>query len=402
MASVTSTGYSLKNQNQWFADEQALYLAIDPKWNLDPSTPDGLKIASDAEIFANLDEVGQLAYNSKDPNKAKDVDLDIVSFITGTIRTKGTSSSVVLTLGGVVGTVVLAGKIVESATDVTQWTTDATVTIGGGGTITVNATAVAVGATQANTATITKIVSTVGGWQTVTNLVVATPGTAVENDAKLRARRNLSVSKPGNNQIDSLLGLLLDTTSTPDVRRAVVYENFTGAVDANGLPAHSIAPIVDGGTDAAVALSIFRKKNPGCALYAAGTSVVVPDVFDLYPSNTKTITFSRPIYVDIIVVVSVTDDGSLPGTAAQEIEDAIISYAGGTLTDPECGFNTLGFDIGEDVPISRMYTPINSVIGKYGNSYVSTLTLQGLSSNVTIAFNQLSRWTNANVTVGVV
>lgn len=401
MGTLTENGYQIKNQNDWFADEQALYVAIDPNWNLDPSSPDGLKIASDSEIFANLDEIGQQAYNSKDPNKAKGQDLNAVSFITGTIRNQGTAGNVELTLTGVSGTVIIAGKIVESAVDGSQWSTDSAVTIGVGGTVTVNATALEVGATQASAGTITRIVSTVGGWQSVTNLTVAQAGEARENDAQLRQRRTLSVGKPGNNQIDSLLGELLDQNATPDVRRAVVYENFTGVVDANGLPAHSEAPIVDGGTDADVALSIFRKKNPGCALYAAGTSVVVNGVYDKYVSNAKDITFSRPVYVDMIIAVTVTNDGTLPNNADQLIKDAILSYAGGTLTDPECGFNTLGFDIGEDVPVSRINTPVNSVIGVYGNSYLTGLTVNALlfGQSVPIAFNELSQWTDANITV---
>ncbi len=401
MGTLTDNGYVIKNQNEWFADEEALYLGIDPNWNLDPSTPDGLKIASDAEIFANLDEIGQRAYNARDPNKAKDQDLDVVSFITGTIRSQGTASNVELTLGGVAGTVIIAGRIVESVVDGSRWSTDTAATIGVGGTVTVNATALNVGATQASVGTITRIVSTVGGWQSVNNLTVAQAGEARENNPQLRQRRTLSVGRPGANQIDSLLGQLLDQTMTPNVRRAVVPENFTGVTDANGLPPHSIAPIVDGGTDADVALSIFRKKNPGCTLYAAGTSVVVPGVYDKYISNSKDITFSRPVYVDMIITVTVTNDGSLPNNADQLIKDAIISYAGGTLTDPECGFNTLGFDIGENVPVSRINTPVNSVIGVYGNSYLTGLTVNTLlfGQSVPIAFNELSQWTDANITV---
>ena len=61
MAEITSTGYQLKTQNEWFDEERQLYLDIDPLWNLDPSTPDGLKLAHDAEVFGALDEIGQQA-----------------------------------------------------------------------------------------------------------------------------------------------------------------------------------------------------------------------------------------------------------------------------------------------------------------------------------------------------
>lgn len=399
MADLTPTGYVIKTQNEWFAEERALYLDIDPKWNLDPSTPDGLKLASDAETWANLDEIGQRAYNSKDPNKAKGVDLNIVCSLTGTIRSQGTPSNVTLTLGGVPGTVIIAGRLVESAVDGSQWRTDTNVTIGGGGTVSVNATCTVNGATSASIGTITRIVNTIGGWQTVTNSTVATPGTNVQNDSSLRLERAKSVSRPGNNQVDNMLGEIFATSG---VRRAVVYENFTGAVDANGLPAHSVAPIVDGGTDADVALAVFRKKNPGCSLHASGTPVTVLNVFDKYPSNKKDITFSRPTYIDMIVAVTVQNDGTLPNDADERIKAAILNYAAGELVAAECGFNVLGFDIGEEVPVSRIYTPVNQVIGQFGNSYITGLTVNTLSGGqVAIAFNELSRWTDANITVVV-
>ena len=397
MASLTPTGYVLKTQNDWYAQERQLYIDIDPKWNLDPSTPDGLKLASDAEIWANLDEIGQRAYNSKDPNKAKGVDLNIICSLTGTIRSQGTPSNVELTLGGVPGTVIIAGKLVESTVDGSQWRTDTNVTIGGGGTVSVTATCTVNGATQASIGTLTRIVSTVGGWQTVTNASVATPGTNRQNDSSLRLERAKAVARPGSNQIDNMLGEIFAVSG---VRRAIVLENFTGVVDANGLPAHSEAPIVDGGTDADVALAIFRKKNPGCALHAAGTPVTVTDVFDKYPSNKKDITFSRPNYVDMIVAVTIQNDGSLPNDADEQIKQAILDYSAGDLVAAECGFNVLGFDIGEEVPVSRIYTPINQVIGRYGNAYVTGLVVNTLTiGQVPIAFNELSRWTDANITV---
>lgn len=399
MAEITDEGYILKNQNEWFADEESLYLAIDANWNLDPSTPDGLKLASDAEIFANLDELGQQAYNSKDPTKAKGVDLNIVSSITGTVRKEGTKSNVELTLGGVPGTIINAGEIIESIVDSSQWSTDTSVTIDPGGTIVVQATALIEGATQASIGTLTRIVATVGGWQTVTNLTVATPGTNVETDAQLRLRRSLEVSQPGNNQIDNMIAEIFPIDG---VRRVVIPENFTNDTDINGLPPHSEAPIVDGGVDADVALAIFRTKNPGCALHPAGTPVIVPGVFDKFPSNTKTITFSRPIFIDMIVTVNITSDGTLPEDVDTQIKQAIIDYTAGELISVDCGFNVLGFDIGEDVPVSRIYTPVNQVIGQFGNSFITGLTLQGNILNVNIAFNELSRWTLDNITVAII
>lgn len=399
MAEITNEGYLAKTENQYFDEERQLYLDIDPEWNVDPSTPDGLKIAHDAEIFTNLDEALQFAYNSKDPNKARGVDLDIVSAITGTFRDLGSPSNVDVILGGVIGAVILAGKTIESPVDGSQWTIDTTVTIGGGGTIAATATNIVSGATQADIATITTIVDTVGGWQTVTNPNVATPGTNIQSDAQLRLERALSVGGPGTNQIDSIIGVVFDVD---DVRRVRVYENFEDVIQPiTGLTPHSLAVVVDGGVNEDIAQAIFTKRSTGVTQFQVGTPVNVVVQSAKYPQQVTEIKFSRPTAVDMIVTVTIQSDGSLPNDTDEQIEQAILNYAAGSLVDPECGFNQLGFDIGEDVVLSRLYTPINSVIGSFGNSYVLGLTLQGGTSNITIDFDELSRWTDVNITVTI-
>ena len=398
MAEITDKGFISKTENEYFDEERRLYLDIDSNWNIDPSSPDGLKIASDAEIFANLDESLQYAYNSKDPNKSRNVELDIVSAITGTFRDLGSPSNVNITIGGVSGTVILSGKLIESPVDGSQWTVDTTVTIGVGGTVDTTATCTVNGSTQADVNSITNIVNTVGGWQTVTNTAVATPGANVQTDAQLRLERALSVGKPGTNQVDSIIGVVY---GVDDVRRVRVYENETDVVDANGLPGHSLAVIVDGGVNEDIAQAIYSKRSTGVTQFQAGTPVDVLVQSEKYPQQSTNIKFSRPTYIDIIVTVTVQSDGSLPNDADDQIKQAILDYSQGSLVNPECGFNQLGFGIGEDVVLSRLYTPINSVIGSYGNSYVLGLTLQGGSSNIPIDFDELSRWTDLNITVTV-
>lgn len=402
MAEVTTTGYKLKTQNEWFDEEKQLYLEIDPLWNLDPSTPDGLKMAHDAEIFSALDEVLQQAYNSKDPNKASGYDLDTVSALTGTVRSKGTPSNITgAILTGVPGTVVPAGTRFKSSTTGTVWTLDQTWTLDVSGTASVALTCTITGPTEADVNTVTQIVDTVGGLTSVNNPTPATPGTDIESDSSLRVKRATAVGRPGNNQVDSVLGELFAVSG---VRRVRVYENDENTTDSNGQPAHSIAPVIDGGSDEDIALAIYLKKNPGVKLYQAGTPVSVDVTSPSYPNNVKTIKFSRPVYVDMVVNVTIKDDGSLPSQPTLEplIQQAILEYAAGDLIPTEYGFKADGFDIGESVPYSSLYTPVNKVIGAYGNSYVSSMTLNGGTANVTIDFNELSRWTASNITVTIV
>lgn len=96
------------------------------------------------------------------------------------------------------------------------------------------------------------------------------------------------------------------------------------------------------------------------------------------------------------------NDGSLPSTVADEIKDAIVQFGAGTLIDPACGFVADGFDIGESVPYFTVSTPVNKVLGSYGNSYIQTLTVNGGTANVAVPFNKISRWTSGNITVTIV
>jgi|ADGO01.1.fsa_nt_gi Uncharacterized homolog of phage Mu protein gp47 len=400
MAEITPKGYSLKTVNQWFDEERQLYVDIDPNWNLDPSTPDGLKIAHDSEVFGALDETLQQAYNSKDPSKASGYDLNIISALTGTTRSEGTASTITdAVLNGVVGTIVPAGTRFKSRTTGTVWTLDQTWTLDSTGSAVVSLSSSTVGRIEADANSITQIVDTVGGLTSVNNPNPATPGTYAESDSSLRVKRATAVGRPGNNQIDSMTGELF---AVEGVRRVRVYENDTNTTDVNGLPPHSIAPVIDGGEDADVAMAIYIKKNPGVFLYQAGTPVSVEVTSPTYSFNKQVINFSRPEYVDMVISITIKDDGSLPSDISGEIQDAFIDFVDGDLVPAEYGFKVDGFDIGEDVPYSTLFTPINKVIGQYGNSYVQSMTVNGGTSNVTIAFNELSRWTTSNITVTIV
>lgn len=402
MAELTPQGYKVKLQNDWFKEERDLYLDIDSQWILDPSSPDGLKVAHDAEIFSALDEILYRAWASKDPAKAVRIDLDAVSSITGTFRKPGTPSNVDLTFTGTPGSLILAGSIVESVETGYRWIVDQAFTISPMGTAVVPASSELIGPIQAEPNTITKIITTISGVSEVTNLNPATPGTDKEKDSSLRIRRRLEVGKPGNNQVDSLYGML---SSLEGVRRVKVYNNPTGSasydadLNPHSLPKNSITVLVDGGVLGDIAMAIYLKKNPGVFLNGDGTVEQEWVISPTIPTHQQLITFGRPFYVDVTVDVDIKDDGTLPDDFENEIKEAIISFAAGESPSGAEGFKTTGFDIGESIPFSTIYTPINQVIGKYGNSYVNSLLLDGYSANKSIAYNELSRWLDSNITV---
>lgn len=403
MANITDAGYELKTQNQWFAEEVALYKGIDPSWDLDPSSPDGLKAAHDAEIFAALDQALQRAYNSKDPEKARGIELDIIAAISGVKRSQGTRSDVIIRFSGNVGATVLAGAIVESIETGERWVTEQAYTILPIGYVDAQAFASRVGPTVAEASTLTKIVTVMSGITSCTNPAPANLGLDPQSDASLRIERRAAVGKPSNNQLDSMYSALIETQ---DVRRVAVYNNPTGSssVDPDlnpyGLPAHSIAVIVDGGLDEDVAMSMYLKLNPGTGMAQPGQPVDVPVTSPIRPSNIQTIKFSRPIAVPISLVVEVVGN-DMPEDVAEQIKSAVMDYAVGSLIDPAVGFRSTGFNIGDDVPYSSIFTPVNKIVGQFGQSYVQQIILNGGSVNVPVNYNQLSQWSEANITVNV-
>ena len=213
------------------------------------------------------------------------------------------------------------------------WNLPSTVTIPGGGQITVTATSAIAGDVQALAGTINKIVTLQAGWYTVNNLQAAVLGSPIESDSELRARQTISTALASLSPMDSLMGAV---AAVDGVSRLRGYENDTDAPDGNGVPAHSICVVVEGGDATEIAEAIFLKKNIGCGTY--GTTTI--EVYD-YKDNPVNISFSHasPVYISVKIIID-----SLPGYSSivgDEIKDAVAAY-----------INSI--DIGDDVFLTEI------------------------------------------------
>lgn len=401
MAEITDKGYLLLNQNAWFDKEKTLYTDIDADWNLDASTPDGLKLASDAELYADLDEVLQQAYNSKNINSARGNDLDILCELTGTTRSIGTFGDVLLTLTtSRAGVIIPAGSEVKDKVTGTVWAASgdlgpSPVT----GTFTGSFTCTTRGNVSANVGDISEIQDVVSGWVSATNLTVPNVGVDKQSDGSLRLEQKLSVAKQSNNQIDSVYAELFNIEG---VRKVLVATNASDQIDINGVPARNTYALVDGGVQIDVSRAIFNTKSIGTPWYHAATVKISEDVASLkYPTNVQRIEWCRPDYVDMLVEIRINGGANLPSNTAEKIKESIVEYAQNGVTSQDNAFNEEGFNIGENVALNRLNTPINYVIGPYGSSsYVSLLRVNGITDSfVNIPFNALSRWNVANIQV---
>ncbi len=302
-------------------------------------TPDSQDGQFTSIIAAALNDLNQLladVYNAFPPGSAQGVGLSRMVKINGIARRVATHSTAVVTITGVAGTVITNGVVTDTSGQ--SWDLPPTVTIGGGGTVDVTATAQEEGSIAAGAHAINGIGTPTLGWQEVDNAVAATLGAPVETDAQLRRRQAQSVAIPAQAILDSLSAAI---GAVEGVTRYFVYENDTDAPDANGIPAHSISAVIAGGDTNDIGDAIVSRKPPGIQTYGT-TDVTVLDSRGV--PNTIHYYALAPVQVDVEITVDM-----LPGwvaTTEDKIKAAVALF-----------LNRL--EIGEDSYLNRLFAPSN-------------------------------------------
>lgn len=397
---VLITGFS-KRTRQTIIDQVVASLVADINPNLNTTSTAilgqliGTLAQGDSEGWDVLEEV----YDAQYPDSASDASLDNVASLTGATRLAATKSTATLTLTGDNTTLVPSGsqarvpaggifETTANATIVTAsiWTittaysvgdirsndsplniyiatvagtsagsggptgtgtaiVDGTVTwrfLGDGeGIITAAAEATVTGPVVGSSFQITEIVTAVSGWLGVNNQADAAIGTDIEKDAAFRVRRLLLLAIGGRATVDAIRAALLGVTN---VTEAFLFENPTDVVDSNGLPAHSIEPVAAGGTDVAVATSVFDNKAAGIETFGADITEVIVDA----QGTSHTINGSRSEPVEMFIDVIVIRNGNYPTDGDTQVENAL-KAAGDLLT---IGQDVI-FKQFESVPLER-------------------------------------------------
>lgn len=223
----------------------------------------------------------------------------------------------------------------------------------------------------------------ISGWDSVVNPVAATTGRLTETDEELRERFRNSKFFQSQNIVESILDALRNVSGVTDV---VIYENDTGTVDANGVPAHSFLPIVLGGLPSDVAQAIWENKPTGIPS-VGNTTVQVADSQGLLHS----ISYRQPTEVPVYVKMTISDLGTMPGDADAQVKQNLSNYSDNNQF------------IGDDVIYSRLYTPINSVAGFTVNSLtIGTAPNPTGMANIVIGFDQVGVISAENITVTIV
>ena len=324
------------------------------------------------------------AYNSLSPDFAVGAGLSRLVKLNGIQRQIPTNSTAVLTIVGVAGTTINNAVAVDQSGKL--WTIPNGTVIPSGGSVSVTAVCQTIGAVSAAPSTINGIYTPVYGWQTVNNPSAAAVGAPVESDATLRARQAASVSLAAVTPAEAILAAIANVSG---VTQSAIYVNNTSSTDSNGIPAHAISLIVQGGSISAIAQAIEQTKAPGVPTYGT-TTVVVQDPAGLsVPINFFELS-EVPIYV-AITINPLTGYTSRIGT---EIVAAIVSF-----------INNLA--IGADV----RYSWIEGAAGLIGTADGMTFEIVSLTigtnpvslgtSDITIAFNQQASCAAANIALTV-
>ncbi|EAA0641945.1 hypothetical protein DLV06_16530 [Shigella flexneri] len=329
---------------------------------LEPDSKDGQMVALVALAVHDANNTAIGIYNSFSPTTAQAAALSSNVKINGITRKVATNSTADLLLTGTAGTTITNGSARDKNGII--WNFPASVAIGVDGTVLVTATCANSGS------------------------VAATVGSPAETDAELRIRQGQSVALPSITPFEGVDGAIANVAG---VTRHKLYENDTGATDSNGLPPHSISAIVDGGDVTEIAQTIRGSKGQGTATYGK-TSVTVPDTY----GNPHVISFSRSTDVPIFVAITLKVFTGYTSQIGEQIKQAVADYIN-------------GLTIGDDVLLSRIYSPANLGVVSGGNAryYDITDLLIGKSSgsvsasNIDIAYDASASCSTANISITV-
>ena len=386
---INSMGFDIPTLDQIIEDIGNRQKKVFPDINISPATPDGQLNGLLAEAIMVAFENNLAIYSGLDPNTAEGIMLDRVCSITGIFRKDGFPSIATLEFSGVPGTLIPSGTIFSDNNQPKNeysLTSDVTLDSNGSGTGIANSTVngpVFSGADQ-----ITNIETLVDGLGTVTNPDAVITGREKETDKELRTRRYKSVALPGTALLDSVYAEIMNTEGVID---CAVYENTESTASPEGIPPHSIFPVVFGGTDKDISSAIMRSKSLGCGLYGDITT----EWTDLQ-GHRHVVTFQRPVATRVYIHIEVVAD-TFDNSVEEDVKDRIMNYINGVRNDTEeCAFGRML--IGDDVYAASFYYPFHDAAYSIANVLVGD-TSPGDANLLQIDMDSISSFSRDDIEV---
>ena len=347
---LDGNGLTLQSLNDIVSDLTAKMKAIyGSDINVDSDSPDGQMINIFAQAGIDLRELLQSIYSGLDPNQASGTILDQRVAING-IKRKGASYTITpvnitidraLSLVGLddssESTTIPSGVYTIKDDAGTQWALLASVTETVAGTYSLSFRSVNIGEVLTTAGTITTAVTVIAGVTAINNTSgVTTQGQDEETDDELRTRREKIIAYDSIGYLDSLRASLLDLDK---VTLAEVYENTGATVDTDGIPAHGIWAIVQGGVNSDIAATIYAKRPSGIAMKGSVTysvtrvnGLLFAVKWDVPASVNLYIEFTISLYGDTIDTANLASEivaNITYGLGVDASSDNIVTYLKG-------------------------------------------------------------------------
>ena len=335
------------------AQEWKNAFATDPRLpvlDTNPETPAGQLIDGQTALASEKDNDMVYIANMFNPKNAVGVWQDALAAIYFLNRKVAQPTYVTCIASGAYGTTIPYGAIVQDVNGYTYINT-APVTIDSGGTAQMYVRCTETGPVEVAPQTVTTIITTVPGWDSVTNAAAGVTGRNVETQAAFENRRAGSVAKNSHGAVASLYGAIADLNN---VIAVIVLEN-TGNADKTEkgvtIAGHSVYISVYGGDDGDIAREIYNKIDGGCGT-CGNTAVYYNPAGDGVadqPDVSYTFYIQRPTTVETAVQVTVSDSETTALTNA--IKQAVVNNFNGNS-------NFRRVKMGDSLYASRFYADV--------------------------------------------
>ncbi len=201
-----------------------------------------------------------------------------------------------------------------------------------------------------------------------------------ETDASVRSRMLTSIANNGKAMEDAIRAEIL---SVPYVQQVVLHINDTDSTDAQGVPAHTICPLVVAGRLQSIAEAIYLKKPPGIGTFGTTTKQVVDENgvshdISIYRPQNSYITFS--IWIDPL----------------EGLDDSILFAVARGLAD-----HIRSFKIGQSLIVPSVYGVCYAAAGEHANTFaISDLATTSNAAGGTTRIRVPCPW-NATLTTAI-
>lgn len=397
MATINSSGIESTQLSEYITQLNSVFTGIyGDSFNTDPETLQGQLIGLLAQALETSDNSIIDMFNGTVIYTAINEQIDYLASNLQIYRKDAINTEVSVTLTGVNGTIIPAGSVAED-TNGNKFQLKDEVTIPVSGTIAGIMVAEEEGAIVVLQNTLTKIVTVIAGWETINNATDGVTGVPAETDQEFRNRYLSSVKLNSVSQVGSIRAALL---SISDIQDAIVVQNdedTSQTIDGLSINPHTIVCVAYGGADQDIIDAIGVKKPVGVPTQGTTSGTYSdPAYYTSLPIN-----FYRATPIEIEIELNITTYSNFPSDGIDQIKQNIVDYFAGTF-EASPGFQTGGYSIADNVIYSRLYTPINQVIGHEVNTYLLGVKGQTLvAADTVINLNEIATiiTTDINITV---